>query len=201
MILETPMNAQRISVICTLLFAMAFWVGCSEEGPMTPNNVAQKSVVGSDQKGTEEASASLMKANNTVPFHMKVRNTIELVPPFPPPIINAIFEGEGKSRPFGPFELYSTSQIDVTVFPFDQTSEYVFTFMNGYELYASSAGTSVEDPPGIAVFSGNITFTGGTGIFSNASGSGTYEGTADVAAEVGQFEIEGEISGFGGQVN
>ena len=168
---------------------------------MTPNNVAQQSVVGSDQKGTEEASASLMKDNNTVPFHMKARNTIELVPPFPPPIINAIFEGEGKSRPFGPFELYSTSQIDVSVFPFDQTTEYVFTFMNGYELYASSAGTSIEDPPGIAVFSGNITFTGGTGIFNNATGSGTYEGTADAAAGVGQFEIDGEISGFGGQSN
>lgn len=192
------MNAQRISVICILLLVMAFWAGCSNEGPMTPNNVAQQSVVVSDQKGTEDSSVSLMKDNNTVPFHMKVWNTIELVPPFPPPIINAIFEGEGKSRPFGPFELYSTSQIDVTVYPFDQITQYVFTFMNGHELHANSVGTGIEDPPGYPIFSGNITFTGGTGFFSNASGTGTYSGTADSEAGTGQFEIHGEISGFGG---
>jgi hypothetical protein len=199
MILEFPMNASRISLICTLILAIAFLVGCSQDGPMTPGTTASLDAVGQDQNGAGEASATLQKVNNTVPFKMKVRNTIELVPPFPPPIINAIFEGAGKSRPFGPFELYSTSQIDVTVFPFGQTAEYVFTFMNGYELYASSAGTSIEDPPGIAVFSGNITFTGGTGFFSNASGSGTYAGTADVGTGLGQFEIDGVISGFGGQ--
>lgn len=166
---------------------------------MTPGTTVPLDAVGEDQNGVGEASANLQKGNNTVPFKMKVRNTLELVPPFPPPITNAIFQGEGKSRPFGPFEFYSTSQIDVTVYPFDQTAEYVFTFMNGHELYASSAGTGIEDPPGIVVFSGNITFTGGTGIFINASGSGTYAGSADVATGLGQFEIDGVISRFGGQ--
>ena len=199
MILEIPMNALRISVIYTLLFAMAFLVGCSDEGPMTPNTVAKQSVVGAGQQGTEDASAALLKGNNTVPFHMKVRNTIEIVPPYAPPIMNAIFEGEGKSRPFGPYVLYSTSQIDVTVYPLAQVTQYVFTFMNGHGLHANSVGTAIEDPPGYPIFSGDITFTGGTGVFSNANGTGTYSGTADTFTGTGQFDIDGVISGFGGQ--
>lgn len=199
MILEIPMNTSRISLIYTLLFAMAFLVGCSEEGPMTPNNVAQQSEVGADQRGPQEAGAALLKDNNTVPFHMKVRNTIEIVPPFAPPTINAIFEGGGKSRPFGPYVLYSTSQIDVTVYPLAQVTQYVFTFMNGHELHANSVGTAIEDPPGYPIFSGGITFTGGTGVFSNANGTGTYSGTADTFTGTGQFDIDGVLSGFGGE--
>ena len=199
MILEIPMNALRISVIYTLLFAMAFLVGCSEEGPMTPSTVISLERVGEDQNGVEEFSTTLLKGNNTVPFHMKVRNTIEIVPPFTS--LNAIFEGEGKSRPFGPFEIYATSQIDDSVYPFDQVTQYVFTYMNGHELHANSVGTGIVDPTGNPIFSGNITFTGGTGNFSNANGTGTYSGTADIAAGTGQFEIDGVISGFGWKVN
>ena len=187
------MKTLRIPMICALVLAMTLLMGCSEEGPTTPN----ADVVGADQKRVEDAGV-LKSGNNTVPFHMKVRNTIEIVPPFPPPTINAIFEGDGKSNPFGQFQLYSTSQIDVTVYPFNQVTTYVFTYRNGDELHANSVGTGTEDASGNAVFSGTITFAGGTGIFSNATGSGTYAGTADTVAGVGQFEIDGEISGFGG---
>jgi len=132
---------------------------------------------------------------------MKVQNTIELVPPFPPPVINAIFPGVGKTSPFGPCEMVATSRIDVTVFPFDQVTTYVFTFRNGHELYASSVGIGIEDPPGTAVFNGTITFTGGTGHFSNSTGTGTYTGSADTFAGTGQFDIDGTLTGFGGPGN
>jgi len=60
-------------------------------------------------------------------------------------------------------------------------------------------GTAIEDPPGYPIFSGDSTFTGGTGVFSNANGTDTYSGTADTFAGTGQFDIDGVISGFGGQ--
>ena len=189
------MKPLRIPMICALILAMTLFWGCSEEGPMTPN--ADADLAGADQQRAEDAGV-LKSGNNTVPFHMKVRNTIEVVPPFPPPTINAIFGGVGKSNPFGPFELHSTSQIDVTVYPFNQVTNYVFTYRNGDELHANSAGIATEDPDGTVVFSGSITFTGGTGMFSNATGSGTYAGTANTAVGEGQFEIDGDISGFGG---
>ena len=180
---------RMLRVCLILLTAHLALAGCTGE-----------SVVDVDQQRAAETNA-LLSETNTVPLHMKVRNTIELVPPFPPPIINAIFEGTGKSRPFGPFTLFSTSQIDITVFPFNQVAQYVFTFQNGDELHANSVGIGIEDPPGIATFSGAITFAGGTGHFSNATGSGTYTGSADTAAGVGQFDIDGTITGFGGPGN
>ena len=175
-----------LQVCCVLFVAILAMTGCRGE-----------EVVGVDPQGAANAIA-LQPAENTVPFHMSIRNTIQVVPPFPPPITNAIFEGSGKANPFGPFELFSTSQINVTVFPLEQLAQYVFTFRNGDELYATSAGTAIEDPPGTVVFSGKITFAGGTGRFSNASGSGTYAGSANLIASTGMFDIDGTISGFGG---
>jgi hypothetical protein len=181
------MRFPRLSAV--LLVAVVALVGCQGTD-----------VINSDQPAAQNYSIVPL-ANNTVPFHAKVQNTLQVVPPFPPPILNAVFEGEGKTRPFGHFLFSGTSQIDVTVFPFDQVTQYVFTFRNGDELYMTSHGTSIEDPPGNAVFSGDFTIIGGTGIFTNATGSGTYAGTADVAAGVGQFDMDGFISGFGGNGN
>jgi hypothetical protein len=197
MILEIPMNTSRISLIYILLLAMAFWVGCSDEGPMTPNNVAQQSVVGADQGGTEEAGAALLKNNNTVPFHAVIDNTFWAVPPFPP--VNAILEGVGESNPFGPLDHNATGQLDIFVFPWVQTATGSFTYRDGSELHYNAVGTSIEDPPGTATFSGDFTFTGGTGRFTNATGGGTYAGTADLFAGVDHWTFEGVISGFGGQ--
>jgi hypothetical protein len=198
MILEIPMNAQRISVIFALLFAMAFLVGCSEEGPMTPNTGAELGLDGVDQKGAGEAIPAMLNGNNTVGIHMEIWNTIEVVPPDDDPtILHAIFEGGGRSHPFGPFELYSTSVVDYNFYPYHQESTMVFTFRNGDELHGNAVGTGITDPNGNPIFNGDITFTGGTGLFNSASGSGTYAGTADIAAATGQFDIDGQIWGFG----
>lgn len=175
-----------LQVWCTVLVAVLALAGCRGAA-----------VVDADQQNAQVQQS----AENTVPFHASLINTIEVVPPFPPPIINAIFEGPGKGSPFGPFTFIGISQVDVTVFPAAQTTDLVLTFRNGHELYMTSAGISFEDPPGTLVFSGDFTITGGTGHFSNATGSGTYAGTADAVAGVGQSEWNGVISGFGGPGN
>jgi hypothetical protein len=199
-------NTRRIPIFyfmpfVAVLLAVALLAGCSDEGPVSPNSEAELSLSGAGLQGHDEVDSALPTSNNTVRFHMKGWNTIEAVPPFPPPVINAIFEGYGKSRPFGPFVVYATSQIDITVSPQAQTTVYVYTFMMGDELHATAVGTSIEDPPGTAAFHGDIIFTGGTGRFSNASGSGTYAGTAVLADLMGYSETDGVISGFGGQGN
>ena len=172
-----------------LVFAVMAFAGCSDD-----------SVVNVDQQSAAMA-VDQQSVLNTVPFHAKVQNTIQIVGPPPPPIINAIFPGVGKSRPFGQFDLLATSQIDITVFPFHQETQYVLTFRNGDELHCTSVGTGIEDPPGSTVFSGDFTVIGGTGHFANATGGGTYAGTADVAAGIGQFDMDGVIVGFGGPGN
>jgi len=172
-----------------LVFAVMAFAGCSDD-----------SVVNVDQQNAVMAVDQQLVLN-TVPFHAKVQNTIQIVGPPPPPILNAIFPGVGKSRPFGQFDLLATSQIDITVFPFHQVTQYVLTFRNGDELHFTSVGTGIEDPPGSTVFSGDFTVIGGTGHFTNATGGGTYAGTADVAAGIGQFDMDGVIVGFGGPGN
>jgi hypothetical protein len=182
------MRILRFTAILVLLIGLAVVNGCSEEAPLAPTT-------------TDTGGGAALKGAGTVEFHAKVRNTIQVLPPFPPPTLNAIFEGEGKSRPFGPFTLYATSQVDVTVYPANQVTEFTLTFRNGDQLFAYSAGTSTEDPPGTTQFQGEFTWTGGTGIFANVTGSGTYGGTADVVAGVGNWGMDGVIAGFGGPGN
>lgn len=179
------MRTLKSTAIIALVSALVIVSGCSEENTLAPTAV--------------DADAALK--NNTVAFSAKIRNTIEVLPPFPPPIINAVFEGEGKSRPFGPFTLYATSQVDVSVYPFVQTTEWTMTFRNGDQLFGYAAGTATEDPPGTTQFQGELTWTGGTGIFASVSGTGTYGGTADTIAGIGNWGMESVISGFGGPGN
>lgn len=193
------MKTLRLTSIFTLLMVLALLAGCSQEGPValdTQDNLRAEAI---DQKGDSEAIVGDQKGNRSHSIHMEINNTIEILPPGDDPnILYAAFGGGGHSRPFGKFDLSSYSEIDFSTYPLGQVTDYVFTFRNGDELHAHSVGTAIEDPPGFPIFDGDIWFTGGTGRFSNTTGSGTYSGTADSAAGVGQFDIDGNISGFGG---
>ena len=173
------MRMLRITALFAFLCALLSIGGCSDESQVVSAPVDDAALKG-----------------NAVAFEAKIRNTIEFVSP--PPIIHAIFEGEGKARPFGPFTLYATSEIDVTVFPANQETDFILTFRNGDQLFGFAAGTGIEDPPGTNTFQGELTWTGGTGIFANVSGTGTYAGTADSFALTGDWGMEGVIAGFGG---
>lgn len=158
-------------------------------------------VVSPNQSNLQNGSV-LPAGENVVPFHAKVMNTFEVVPPFPPPLTNAIFRGSGKSRPFGSFVLYATSQIDVTVYPNYQTSQGELAFPNGDKVYWTGVGIGVPDPTGTSsAFSGDLTFAGGTGRFSNATGTATYAGVADFIGGTAEWTIDGVIASFGGPGN
>jgi len=63
-------------------------------------------------------------------------------------------------------------------------------------LEGSFAGTIIEDGGNVS-FEGEYTFSGGTGRFSGASGSGTYAGTANLPAAMGQVTFSGTVSSPG----
>jgi hypothetical protein len=63
---------------------------------------------------------------------------------------------------------------------------------NGDELHYTAIGY----PPGDGdpfTFSGTLWFTGGTGRFSNATGSADYEGTASLVTMTGEVTYKGTI--------
>jgi hypothetical protein len=153
-------------------------------------------VLEAEGPGTQESTGP-QSNDNTVPFHVVVDNTAEIVPPPPPPLVHGIFRGTARSHPFGHSKFFGTTEIDPFVFPNHQTVDAVFTYRNGDELHFSSVGIGIPDEFGNSDFSGDYTITGGTGRFKDATGGGTYAGTFTAATSSAHFTMDGVISDFG----
>jgi len=69
-----------------------------------------------------------------------------------------------------------------------------FTAANGDALDHTTTGVVAPAGPADVVFSGPITFTGGTGRFAGASGAATFNGTASLATNTGAFTFEGTVA-------
>jgi hypothetical protein len=67
------------------------------------------------------------------------------------------------------------------------------TAANGDELVHTTIGDVTLAGPAQVAFSGSMTFVGGTGRFSAASGSATFSGTASLATNTGAFSFEGTV--------
>ena len=67
------------------------------------------------------------------------------------------------------------------------------TAANGDELVHTTIGDVSPAGPAQVAFSGSMTFVGGTGRFSTASGSATFSGTASLATNTGAFSFEGTV--------
>jgi hypothetical protein len=162
---------------------------------------------------TTNSPPELIPSATDVPFRAHEENSIVIVPPFlcvPPDfpdncsplntILHAEFPGVIRGTHVGSGTIFSTSQVDFSVFPFAQTTQAVITAANGDELHWDGVGIGflVEGFPDSTVFNGNFTFVGGTGRFENATGGGTYAGSANTAAAQGQFDMEGSISMMAG---
>lgn len=63
----------------------------------------------------------------------------------------------------------------------------------GDELVHTTIGDVMPAGPAQVAFSGSMTFVGGTGRFSAASGSATFSGTASLATNTGAFSFEGTV--------
>ena len=75
-----------------------------------------------------------------------------------------------------------------------QSFDGSYTAANGDILYVSGAGTNAFVGPGRVAFQAQITFEGGTGRFSDATGSATIAGEADVVNRRSQFTTSGTIT-------
>ena len=75
-----------------------------------------------------------------------------------------------------------------------QTTEATFTAANGDILRAVGAGTSAPSGPGLVSFSATLTFVGGTGRFSHATGQARVEGTANMITRTASLELDGWIA-------
>lgn len=75
-----------------------------------------------------------------------------------------------------------------------QSGTRTFTAANGDVLRATHAGTSAPGGPGLVNFVTTITFVGGTGRFTNATGQMTGQGTANLITRTTSVTNEGWIT-------
>lgn len=177
-------NRSRTSrcVFTALLLPFVLLAGCSVENLVGPKS---ESVPASNGKAATEPVA----------FTARWESTVEIVPPFPPPILNLVIRATGNGTMIGQSTYEGPSQVDVTQIPNVQTTSGTVTTARGDQIYVSFVGVATPaDANGDVQFEGTFEFTGGTGRFSNVSGGGRYSGTANVITQRGLYEWVGHIS-------
>jgi hypothetical protein len=135
-------------------------------------------------------------AKDQVPFHAAFNTVFENTVNFP--IISVHVTGDGEARHLGRTAVETTDQV-VNLLTGAATATYHLTAANGAEVVAELDFVALQTPTGFT-FTGTWEITGGTGRFTNASGSGTIEGRADFTGPtsgVGQFTMFGTISSAG----
>jgi hypothetical protein len=135
-------------------------------------------------------------AKDQVPFHAAFNTVFESTLNFP--IISVHVTGDGEATHLGRTATETTNQMG-NILTGATTATYHFTAANGDEVVAEFDFVALPTPTGFT-FTGTWEITGGTGRFTNASGSGTLEGRADFTGPtngVGSFTMIGTISSPG----
>ena len=109
--------------------------------------------------------------------------------------------GTGTASPMGAVSLMATDCITPNPRSFGfafSKGKLTLTATNGDEIRASYSGTFLPLPHSIPftlyTISGTFTVTGGTGRFSNATGSGDLHGIENILTRQGQLDATGTIS-------
>jgi hypothetical protein len=132
-------------------------------------------------------------AKRQVPFRASFDTVFESTVNFP--IVSVHVTGDGKATHLGRTTIETTDQV-VNLLTGTATATYHFTAANGDEVVVEFDFLALPTPTGFTL-AGNWEITGGTGRFTNASGSGTLEGRADFTSAtggVGHFTMTGTIS-------
>ena len=138
----------------------------------------------------------------TVPF--KARLATHEALSFNPnvcPLFVGTTTGTGTASPMGAVTLMATDCIAPNPHSFGfafSNGKLTLTATNGDEIRANYSGTFVplrhSIPFTLYTISGTFTVTGGTGRFSNATGSGFLHGIENILTRQGQLDATGTIS-------
>ena len=126
-------------------------------------------------------SATAARAD-TVTFNWTINGTVTTTPA--PPLVNFVAPGTGTVSPFGSATFFAMGTIDPTMPNPNGSSPVTGTFTLTFAGADSFTGTFTGEnfPPdpvtGLRPFTRIFTITGGTGIFSMASGSATAAGAS-----------------------
>jgi hypothetical protein len=177
---------QRALNPCPVL-AILLVAGCSAELPTIADDGAFR-VQTSHQV---ELQASHHDARPAVPIRGTCETEIQPAEPVGPGVIRQLDVGTCRISHLGMSTLVSDKLINLV--EGTQTADANFTAANGDMLYATGSGTNSMTAPGQVAFRVELTFTGGTGRFSNATGMVVSEGVANLAKAEAHLTIAGTI--------
>jgi hypothetical protein len=167
--------------------AVLLVAGCSAGLPTTPDDGA----FGAQTGHPVELQANHNGAQPAVPIRGSCELAIQPAEPVSPGVIRQLDVGTCRISHLG----MSTMVSDKLIYLAEgtQTAEVVFTAASGDMLYASGSGTNSMTAPGQVAFRVELTFTGGTGRFSDATGMVVSEGVADLANAQAHLTMAGTI--------
>jgi hypothetical protein len=204
------MPGTRVGPLAFTVFLYGLFVaGCGASPATSPDSVAGSS-------STSSGGAAGAGSANARPFKGDCETTISAVnaPPLDScPVFQAApsafiaIGGQCQLSHLGRSSLQATQQL---LFQLDSAGHpvivngqpvvsalrncSVLTAANGDELRHTTVGDVKPGAgPGTVSFAGTIMFTGGTGRFSAASGSATFDGSASLITNTGAFSMTGSV--------
>jgi hypothetical protein len=138
-------------------------------------------------------STMAAQAAGTVPFQVTISTSVAQVGSCGPSCVVLDITGSGVGSHLGRVDIEGPSEIDFTTL--QQTGTSTLTGADGSTIDISFAGVFVPTGPTDATFQGAWTITGGTGRFEDATGGGTYDGSA--AGDTGLLNLSGTLSNPG----
>jgi hypothetical protein len=169
------------------VLAMVLMAGCSADLPTMPNDGA----FGVQTSYPVELQASHHGAQPTVPIRGTCELAIQPAEPVGPGVIRQLDVGTCRISHLGMTTMVSDKLINLAAGT--QTTEVIFTAANGDLLHASGSGTNSMTAPGLVAFRVELTLTGGTGRFSDATGMVVSEGVANLANAQAHLTMAGTI--------
>lgn len=164
------------------LFALALGTGCSGDSSVTPET----------RQFVQTGGAQASRGGSSVvarPMGGRCVTEIEVLPAnFP--ILLLHITGDCTLEHLGRVTLESTQSVNLISMTITNSSSY--TAANGDVLRAPFTGVATFNPDGSVSFTGSEVYQGGTGRFSNASGSSALSGTATLST--GEYTTSGSIA-------
>ncbi len=137
-------------------------------------------------------------ADTTTPFKSNITAQASIAETPEPGVLTLTAFGAGYASHLGKVTLSTTETLDFVTSPGGlviRDGRMVMVAANGDELRWAYEGIgSLPDAQGISELTGTFVITGGTGRFTDATGSGTFLGTGNTVTGVASVSYRGTIA-------
>jgi hypothetical protein len=180
------MTMTRLHIVVPVMVSLV--AACAERTPTAP-----EAAIGAFADG----SALAARGGSARPFGGRCDTEITVLAPLPadPPNLQRLhIDYECQLQHLG-HTTASNEQIVTFTSPTTGTSSNTTTYTaaNGDQLFSTWTGMVTANGPDV-IFSGPETYSGGTGRFTNASGSSFISGNGSFATRTAQFTMTGTLS-------